>query len=115
MAVKHEDRKEYRAAYIRKHYANNKQYYIDRAAERRKVLIEYILTQKQKPCTDCKVSYPAYAMDFDHLGDKEYDISRMPARGFSIEKIQLEIDKCELVCANCHRERTHKRLHGSLV
>ena len=63
---------------------------------------------KEKPCADCKRSYPYYAMDFDHntKQDKLGDIAHMLS--FSIETIKKEISKCDLVCANCHRIRTFK-------
>jgi len=46
-------------------------------------------------------------MQFDHLSDKEFVLAK--ARLFSKKKILEEIHKCEVVCANCHAERTHKR------
>jgi len=66
---------------------------------------------KTKPCTDCGIKYPFYVMDFDHLNpqDKKFNLSR--SKGKSLEEIRLEIAKCEVVCADCHRIRTHKRLY----
>lgn len=66
------------------------------------------------PCTDCGFMYPYYVMDFDHIGDdKERIVSKLVVEGYGIERIQREIDKCELVCSNCHRERTFTRgQHG---
>lgn len=62
------------------------------------------------PCADCQKSYPYYVMQFDHVsGDKDAHISSVTGRGWSKVRIQLEIDKCDLVCANCHAERTHQR------
>lgn len=48
-------------------------------------------------------------MQFDHLGDKVYDVSRLVSTGATLLKIQQEVDKCELVCANCHAKRTFAR------
>jgi hypothetical protein len=68
----------------------------------------FILVAKNKPCTDCNIQYPSYCMQFDHArGNKEFHVSC--AWTFSLEKIQKEIDKCDVVCANCHAIRTHKR------
>ena len=64
------------------------------------------------PCTDCKEHYPYYVMDFDHLYDKQFKVSMMPTLGYSLKKIKEEIAKCEIVCANCHRKRTHERQAG---
>ena len=96
----------------KKHYENNKQYYIDKRKRRNDTLINIIRKLKDKPCVDCGIKYPYYVMDFDHREGnvKIADITRLSNRGFSIEKILEEIKKCDLVCSNCHRERTHKRL-----
>jgi hypothetical protein len=65
---------------------------------------------KSNPCMDCGNSFPTECMDFDHVrGEKLAAIATMPRR--NPEKIWIEIQKCELVCSNCHRIRTHKRLY----
>lgn len=61
------------------------------------------------PCTDCGRKYPHYVMEFDHLRDKHVQVSTLVQRPCSLEMIQDEIAKCEVVCANCHKERTHQR------
>ena len=70
---------------------------------------------KDAPCTDCGNRYPSYVMDWDHLDgeDKEGSVSAMIAHGYSINTILSEIMKCELVCSNCHRIRTHRFLQVS--
>jgi len=50
-------------------------------------------------------------MDFDHLRDKKYNISNMVCSDYGVALME-EIEKCELVCANCHRIRTQKRLNA---
>jgi hypothetical protein len=60
-------------------------------------------------CSDCGITNHIM-LDFDHLRDKKYNVSRMIHDGFSWKAIQKEIEKCEVVCANCHRVRTHNRL-----
>ena len=68
------------------------------------------------PCADCKLQWPYYVMHFDHLGDdKEMEINEAVNRGWSRARIQLEIDKCELVCANCHAIRTYQRAQALLA
>jgi hypothetical protein len=64
--------------------------------------------KEQTPCADCGELFPYYVMDFDHLRDKKRAVSNM--RSYSEVKILEEIAKCDLVCANCHRERTYQRL-----
>ena len=67
--------------------------------------------QKNKPCKDCGVKYNPWIMDFDHLNpnSKINNISTLVANKTKLEVILNEINKCDLVCANCHRERTHRR------
>ena len=60
-------------------------------------------------CVDCGITNHIM-LDFDHLKDKKYNISRMIHDGFSGAAIKKEISKCEVVCANCHRVRTLDRL-----
>jgi hypothetical protein len=49
-------------------------------------------------------------MDFDHVrGEKVANVSVLVAGGASRRRVLAEIAKCEVVCANCHRERTHGR------
>ncbi|SRR6266498_4310479 len=67
----------------------------------------FIREVKNVPCADCGVKYPWYCMDFDHVqGEKEFNVSMMIEK--SRARIQKEIDKCEVVCSNCHRERTYQ-------
>jgi hypothetical protein len=59
---------------------------------------------------DCARSFPPYCMDFDHCrGEKVYELSKMANLMYSKVTIDIEIAKCDLVCANCHRIRTHER------
>lgn len=106
--------REARLASARRNYANNpqrKQGYRDRKAKAVARNQAYVNEIKKLPCTDCGQTFPTVCMDFDHLPQfvKFKGVSVMAATGFSLEKIQEEIDKCELVCANCHRIRSAER------
>lgn len=68
---------------------------------------------KRNPCKDCGRSFPPYAMDWDHKSHKVANVSLMVGQGRSISAILTEIAKCDLVCACCHRIRTHTRQHAS--
>lgn len=65
---------------------------------------------KNVPCQDCGKTYPYWVMDFDHRSDKRFTINKYVKSGPSLSTLQLEIDKCDVVCSNCHRERTYARL-----
>ena len=72
---------------------------------------DWVDTFKDVPCADCGVKYPSYVMDFDHLPEhtKTMGIPMMINRRAPKSKILEEINKCEVVCSNCHRERTKQR------
>ena len=102
--------KEKRKEYARNHYLKNKKVYVSRAMNLNEKARERIRKIKESsPCVDCKNIYPYYVMDFDHLRDKKFTVSKMLSRK-GVPQTLKEIDKCELVCANCHRIRTYGRL-----
>lgn len=82
-----------------------------RQRDRRGKLKQHIQKIKQEaPCTDCGENYPYWIMEFDHTGDnKTFNISGAGIKLVSMEELIAEIAKCEVVCANCHRNRTHAR------
>ena len=64
------------------------------------------------PCMDCSKVFPWCVMDFDHRpGEiKSFRISKLntyKATPYRIAMVIKEIDKCDLVCSNCHRIRTY--------
>lgn len=98
--------------YQRKYYEANKAYYLglqDKRVQRNRRLIR---EAKGVPCADCGRRFPPYVMDFDHRPGEEKCFNLSIAAGqtrLSRERIAAEIAKCDVVCANCHRERTHQR------
>lgn len=104
----------YQKNYVRKHYQENKEYYKDKARERkarelprrRAIVNRY---KVMKGCIDCGYNRHPHALDFDHLSDKEFLISRALGSMASWTRIKNEIRKCEVRCANCHRIKTAER------
>ena len=70
----------------------------------RAFIVSYLRTH---PCVDCGEA-DIVVLEFDHLRDKSRNVSYFIATG-EIARIQQEIEKCEVVCANCHRRRTSRR------
>lgn len=103
-----------KALSAKKHYSKNKQRYIENAILSKIRMREYVRAKKNVSCADCGLRYPYYVMQFDHLGDKLYSIADL-VNVNNYAKINAEIDKCEVVCANCHAERTHRRGVAQLV
>jgi hypothetical protein len=97
-------------AAIRKHYYQNKERYLLKNKLRREQIRQHIHKLKAAAaCADCNKNYPYYVMDFDHIEAKEYLISKLVNSG-NISRLEKELTKCEIVCSNCHRIRTYKRL-----
>lgn len=62
---------------------------------------------KGDTCADCGGVFPPYILDFDHRdpSEKRFGIAGNARR--KMEDLRAEVAKCDVVCANCHRERTH--------
>ena len=90
----------------RRYYEKNRHVYREKNRRMRQRLQQMIREAKSVPCMDCGVSYPYYAMDFDHRGEKEGLVSVM-INTLSPNRIRAEMAKCDVVCANCHRIRTY--------
>jgi hypothetical protein len=96
------------AVWRNKNKEKNHEYTLAANRRREQERRAYINKKKEKPCTDCGIRYPFYVMQFDHVrGVKVAAIAVM--KYYSWEKIDAELAKCELVCANCHAERTYRR------
>ena len=76
--------------------------------KRRDALRDLVAKAKDKPCADCDNSYPKAVMEFDHRpGTKKVDaVANLVGSGRKAA-VLLEIEKCDVVCANCHRIRTY--------
>lgn len=100
----------------RLHYLRNRAAYLARAKAAKKVARQAVLAAiraaKSRPCMDCERSYPLFVMQFDHRpGErKSFTISRIPSGVVSRPLLDAEIQKCDVVCANCHAIRTYSRL-----
>jgi hypothetical protein len=101
------------SAYHREHYLRNKRDYFSAAKRRLERMCEILRTAKDKPCADCGVRYPYYVMDFDHREGEGKLANVTQLRWMSEETLRREIAKCDVVCANCHRERTWQRTWSS--
>jgi hypothetical protein len=59
---------------------------------------------REHPCTICREDDPV-VLDFDHTRDKVHHVSDLTSRG-RWSKLLAEIEKCRVLCANCHRRHT---------
>lgn len=87
---------------------------VRRRASIRKRNQEIVARTKCRPCMDCGVQYNPWQMDLDHreASQKCESVSCMALQGWGLKRLEIEIAKCDVVCSNCHRERTYRRFHG---
>lgn len=102
------------ADYQRKYWAEHPEYRkrcADEKKRRRLELIEWVRQYLvQHPCVDC-CEKDLVVLEFDHVrGRKSRDV--MGLLNGSLERLEAEIAKCDVVCANCHTRRTAQRLSG---
>lgn len=69
----------------------------------------YVRGAKAEPCRDCKLVFPPWAMDLDHVRDKISNVSAMVQKRVPDGILRQEIAKCDPLCVLCHRLRTKAR------
>jgi len=84
-------------------YADRRQYLIEAVAKRRRKIKQMAIDYKGGKCQICGYEKYQGALDLHHLYDKSFGISQK-GHSRSWERVRQELDKCILVCANCHRE-----------
>lgn len=89
---------------VKENYRKHNRKHAARRTAENKLKIKDILTAT--PCKDCGCSDPR-VLEFDHVNGKTRSVSTM--LNFCWESVLKEIEKCEVVCANCHRIRTYDR------
>ncbi len=84
-------------------YADRRDELIKAVAKRRRKIKTLAIEFKGGKCQVCGYDKYPGALDLHHLRDKKFGIGD---KGYtrSWEKIKEELDKCLLVCSNCHRE-----------
>lgn len=87
-------------------------------AQRRKPRQDYLdKIKSESGCADCGLVMPEHpeVFDFDHLdaNTKSMNLAKALTKG-TFEDMVAEVDKCEVVCSNCHRIRTRARWEGHL-
>lgn len=95
--------KNHRNKVDKKYYEKHKEKLYQQKKERlknKKIELVKILGGK---CSNCGYEKCMAALEFHHKGNKEDAVARM-IRNISKQKALKEIEKCILLCANCHRE-----------
>jgi len=109
--------------YARKYYHANKEACAERAKQWRTRNKDYVLLKQRESkrkrkeeaieylggiCTKCNGTFHPAVYEFHHRdpATKDRDPSKMLQ--LSWKRLQEELDKCELLCANCHRLTHHE-------
>lgn len=102
--------KDCQAKYHRKHYLANKEYYSTKRRVNsrryrtagRKFIDEY---KSNASCHFCSENTPC-CLDFHHLDPtkKNFNVSQMKGHAKTVDAIKKEVEKCIVVCSNCHRK-----------
>ena len=89
----------------KRRYADRRQYLIAAVHKRRKKIRQMAIEYKGGKCQKCGYDFCLEALEFHHrdMGEKDFSIS---SKGYtrSWDCVKRELNKCVLLCANCHRE-----------
>lgn len=86
--------------------------------KRRQRIREWVAQEKiRRGCLKCGYREHPFALDFAHRDrrTKEFDVASALRSGWSLERVQREAAKCDVLCANHHRIETFKEIHGDVV
>lgn len=100
--------------YRDRHYQENKEYYLDNAKKNKQKSRDLIAEARKGGCVKCGEDHPA-VLDFHHLNDneKDFNVTQVNRKGF--RQVQKEIEKCIVLCSNCHRKLHYKERNASIV
>ena len=86
-------------------YSDRAEYLKRAVAKRRKDVRQKAVSYKGDKCAICGYSKCLQALEFHHVKNSKKDFG-ISAKGYtrSWKNVKEELDKCVLLCANCHRE-----------
>ncbi|WP_159902653.1 homing endonuclease associated repeat-containing protein [Salinirussus salinus] len=92
-------------------YRKNLDHSRERKRRRRRELVRWVYEYKRDncECRECGEEHPG-CLEFHHPDgtDKEFSVSRRANRGHSKENIRAEMERCVVLCANCHRKEHYE-------
>ncbi len=105
-----EKAKEYQRQYHLNNWSKRKAKHQDWKRKRRAGLAIWLKSYKENlMCVVCSESHIA-CLDFHHTNanEKEGTVANMISEGYSLKTIIKEIDKCVVLCKNCHAKQHYK-------
>lgn len=103
--------KEYHKEYHAKWYKDNSEMRKKQIADRKVYVRNFIQEYKaSSKCKNCPENHTA-TLDFHHRDStkKVLEISKAARDGWGIAKLRREIEKCDILCSNCHRKLHHNK------
>ncbi len=83
--------------------------------ENKRWLGEIVLNLKDKPCKDCRYSFPTNLMQFvpnpSNTKKRIGSINFMIRNGYSLQTLMNEVEKCDLICRRCRYDRKSRAFH----
>lgn len=101
--------------YDSKRYKIKRKDLLEKRNKRLKLINEWCIKSKNKlKCENCGEEHVS-CLEFHHLNEeqKDFNISTAVKMGYSIERLKNEMDKCVVLCSNCHRKLHYNKKHNS--
>jgi hypothetical protein len=89
--------------YQRDYRKKNRALVTKKAKDKRQAKLLFLIDYLGGVCNSCCISYPSCVYDFHHRDPSEKSFTIGEQMGKSLTGLKLEADKCDLLCANCHR------------
>jgi hypothetical protein len=105
-----EVRRQKHKEYAKKHYEENKVSIIKKAHVQKKITTaKFAEFKATNSCVTCGENHPA-TLDFHHVekSHKNKKLHNLVKDGHTWKRIMEEVDKCVVLCANCHRIHHHE-------
>lgn len=100
---KYDDPKQFKREWAKRNKFHSTEYRKNKRHERKGILIEY----RGGRCRECGVEYNGKngcIFDFHHIKGKDFGVSGNVMEK-SMDKLKKEVDRCLLLCSNCHRPK----------
>jgi len=102
----------YKRAWNKQYYQKNKIKEKERIAKRKKEISEWFMGYKSRLMCERCGEKETICLEFHHIKerDKDFNLGQVKSWGWGKKRIEKEIKKCIVLCANCHR-----KLHADLI
>jgi hypothetical protein len=102
--------------YRKQHYLNNREKYLNKAKNYRKTFQNWFFDYKKNLSCELCGENRYWVLDFHHKNPKEkdLDVSKLVSN-CNKQALVDEINKCMVVCSNCHRDLHHQERQAGVV